>query len=87
MLTNEEIEFNKGKFDSVLFTWDFFKERSPFFRIFHGNILDGTLENQEIFGIHIDTQLFKILQIGRGTDNVSVNSMFCRGACKKIFDK
>ena len=70
-----------------IFTRNFLKERSPFLRIFHGDIFDGTLEDQEILGIDIDTQLFKILQIGRGTDNVSINSMFCRGAWKKSVEK
>ena len=74
-----------GKF----LTWNFFKESSSLFGIFHSNVFDGTLENQEVLGIDIDAQLFKFLQIGWRTDYVSINSVFCRGTnngtCKSFF--
>ena len=68
-----------GKF----LTWNFFKESSSFFGIFHSNVFNGTLENQEVLGIDIDAQLFKFLQIGWRTDYVSINSVFCRGTYRE----
>lgn len=52
-------------------TADLLEQRSPLLGIFHSDTLHCTLEDQEIFGFHIDAQFLQFLEIHIALDTLN----------------
>ena len=59
---------------------DFFKESSPFLRIFHGYALNCSLKHQEVFSFGIDTNFLQLRQIILGRNAIAINLVISRAA-------